>query len=347
LYYTLPRRLNTRYLFSCRNYVFEVTYACNLNCSMCCYLQEIARKQGEIQKRTELTGNEIRDIVKQLPRKSNIAFTGGEPFVKKGFIDAVREAKQRGFSVTIGTNGVLLTPGLCAALVELRVDQIGLSLDGPREIHNQVRGKPNAFDGLVNGIRTLREARDTAGTRAPRIMVNAVILPKTYELLPETIRIMKEIGADTASIEAMDGSYERSASRLRDTIDPNISPMENVPRISAAPFRECLEKTFDVANGINLPLSVSPRGMTIADLVAYYQGDFNLAAWQCFVPWETCRISPYGDLFPCMNCRIGNVRDQSLYSLWTSPRYAAFRQLFKNGKTRPCCAGCCKLAKRR
>jgi sulfatase maturation enzyme AslB (radical SAM superfamily) len=59
-----------------------------------------------------------------------------------------------------------------------------------------------------------------------------------------------------------------------------------------------------------------------------------------------CRISPYGDMYPCMNYRIGNVCDSSLYSLWTSERYLRFREIFRGGCVRTCYAGCCKLERR-
>ncbi|MFQ5691889.1 MAG: SPASM domain-containing protein [Nitrospinota bacterium] len=64
------------------------------------------------------------------------------------------------------------------------------------------------------------------------------------------------------------------------------------------------------------------------------------------MPWSTTRISPYGDVFPCLNYRIGNVRDHSLLRLWNNRAYQKFRKIFKARELVPSCVGCCKMIKK-
>ncbi|MDD5673062.1 MAG: radical SAM protein [Chitinivibrionales bacterium] len=344
-YYRATRLVSARWLMPCRNFVFEVTYHCNLDCRMCCYLQEIRLKKDEIAPRKEMDSREIMAIIKQIPFRSNLAFTGGEPFTKKGFMDILACAKQRGHAVTIGTNGVLLTKEICEKLVDLKIEQICFSLDGPREIHNAIRQREIAFDGVTRAIADLKKTRESRKARYPRIMVNAVIQPENLRHLPETVRIMHVSGADTACMEAIDGSLERSASRLQDALPLSISPLDKVPEIDAQLLREALEHSLDTAKKIGIPLGFSPDGMDVDELIRYYRHEITAAEWHCSIPYETCRISPYGDLFPCMNYRIGSVREHSLYALWASKRYASFRRLFKKEHIRPFCVGCCKMVK--
>jgi radical SAM protein with 4Fe4S-binding SPASM domain len=346
LYYSLPKALHSRWLFPCRNYVFEVTYHCNLDCRMCSFLQEIELKKKEITPRRELTCGDFLAILGRLPRGSNVSFTGGEPFTKKGFMDMLREAKRRGHAVTLGTNGVLLTEEICRELVALGIDRIGVSIDGPRELHDSIRRKPNAFDGVTAAVKNLRAARDRAGSSLPVVMVNTVVLPENYHVIPDVVALTREIGADHYCIEAIDGSLERSSSRLRDDIEADLNPVNGVPEITGDEFRTILERAFDTARALNLHMAISPPGMTIDDMVRYYRRQFTIRDWQCAVPWEVCRISPYGDVYPCMNYKIGNLREKSLYSLWTSERYHKFRNLFPNDRIRPCCIGCCKTRKK-
>ncbi len=345
IYYNLPKYLNTKHLFPCRNFVFEITYHCNLDCQMCSYLQEIETKKEEIKKRRELTSQEIVEIVNCLPSPSNIAFTGGEPFVKKGFMKVLRACKEKRHKVTVGTNGVLLDDETFDEIIRLGVNNVGLSLDGTKEIHNSIRRRDFAYDGLIKAVKGLREKRDKWNGPIPKILVNMVVLPSNYRVLPEVIRTIKEIGADYASIEAVDGSLERSASRLKAHIHPKMSPLKRVPLIMDSDFRTYLEKGFDVARILSIPLEISPPGMTIEDMVKYYRHEFDMDDWRCDIPWTTCRISPYGDLFPCMNYKIGNVKEQSVYQLWSSEKYHVFRQLFKKDRIQPCCIGCCKLTR--
>ncbi|MBC8427214.1 MAG: radical SAM protein [Deltaproteobacteria bacterium] len=312
---------------------------------MCSYLQEIETKKEEIKKRRELTSQEIVEIVNCLPSPSNIAFTGGEPFVKKGFMKVLRACKEKRHKVTVGTNGVLLDDETFDEIIRLGVNNVGLSLDGTKEIHNSIRRRDFAYDGLIKAVKGLREKRDKWNGPIPKILVNMVVLPSNYRVLPEVIRTIKEIGADYASIEAVDGSLERSASRLKAHIHPKMSPLKRVPLIMDSDFRTYLEKGFDVARILSIPLEISPPGMTIEDMVKYYRHEFDMDDWRCDIPWTTCRISPYGDLFPCMNYKIGNVKEQSVYQLWSSEKYHVFRQLFKKDRIQPCCIGCCKLTR--
>jgi radical SAM protein with 4Fe4S-binding SPASM domain len=345
LYYDLPRKIHSPLIFPCRNFVFEVTYHCNLNCTMCSFLQEIRLKKDEIVARNEMDKDEIISIIKHIPKRSNLAFTGGEPFTKKGFLDILLCAKQRGHAVTIGTNGVHLTEETCNTLVDLKIEQIGLSLDGPREIHNAIRQREIAYDGVIAAIANLRKSRENRNASYPRIMVNAVVQLQNYRVLPQIVSIIHQSGADAASFEALDGSFERSASRLHNSLPLPVSTLGNVPEIDPTSLRTSLEKAMEIAKKIGIPLVFSPQGMTIDAIVEFYQHKINLEDWRCSIPFETCRVSPFGDIYPCMNYQIGSVKENSLYALWNSRRYRNFRSLFPNNKIRPFCIGCCKMTK--
>jgi MoaA/NifB/PqqE/SkfB family radical SAM enzyme len=346
IYYFLPRRLPFNYILPCRNAVVEITYRCNLNCQMCSFLREMEFKKDTIPKRIELSAQQFIEVVSAFSDGTNFAFTGGEPFVKKDFIKVVEVAKSKNCQVTIGTNGVLIDQTRAKILINLGVEQVCFSLDGPPDIHDHIRRKKGSFDSLFNNARQLRDMRDTLSSPYPRIMVNAVILPENHMVLPETMRLMKEMGADTASIEAIDGSFERSANRLNHSIDFTANPLTNVPQIPSEKLKKSLEKTFKAAEKLKLPLAVSPRGMTINDLVEYYGHHFIEKNWSCSIPWTTCRISPYGDLYPCLNYSIGNVLDIRPGKLWSSARYFKFREPFKTGYIQPACTGCCKSERR-
>lgn len=345
LYYSASRVFRLPYLFPCRNYVFEVTYQCNLDCQMCSFMREVDHKKDEIKHRQEITSAQISAILAQIPKHSNVAFTGGEPFVKKGFLDVLESAKQCGHSMTIGTNGMLVDEAMAERILSLQVKTVALSIDGTRDLHNKIRRHPSAYDKVVRAVRILRETRTSRGALYPKIMVNTVIQPDNFRLLPEIVRIIQAMGADQASIEAMDGSFERSARRLQDVPDIGTNPIFSVPVIEPVELRRALDAAMASAREARIPLSVSPAGMTLDDLVAYYAHQFNLSEWECRIPWETCRISPYGDMYPCMNARIGNVAEKSPFALWNSRPYRVFRSRMNGGRIPPGCIGCCKMTK--
>jgi MoaA/NifB/PqqE/SkfB family radical SAM enzyme len=86
-----------------------------------------------------------------------VAFSGGEPLSYRGLTEALRRAKSLGLRTSVTTNGTLLSPRRLEALHEL-VDLVAVSLDGPPEIHNEVRGSPSAFERMAAGVENLRSA---------------------------------------------------------------------------------------------------------------------------------------------------------------------------------------------
>jgi molybdenum cofactor biosynthesis enzyme MoaA len=70
-------------------------------------MNEIAFRENR-RKDAELNANEIMSIIDQLPPNSNVTFTGGEVFLKKGIEEIIKETAPK-HTVTIATNGLLLS----------------------------------------------------------------------------------------------------------------------------------------------------------------------------------------------------------------------------------------------
>lgn len=86
-----------------------------------------------------------------------VAFSGGEPLVYHGLTEVLAHAQACGLRTTLTTNGMLLTEKRMAAL-RPHLDLIAVSLDGPPQVHNNVRQSPDAFDRLVRGVAAVRDA---------------------------------------------------------------------------------------------------------------------------------------------------------------------------------------------
>jgi radical SAM protein with 4Fe4S-binding SPASM domain len=83
--------------------------------------------------------------------------------------------------------------------------------------------------------------------------------------------------------------------------------------------------------------------LTVDEIVSYYHNAFDLRGWRCHFPWQTTRVSPYGDVYPCLNYRIGNTREHLLRDLWNHERYIRFRQTLAKKDIFSACIGCCKM----
>jgi Fe-coproporphyrin III synthase len=339
LYYDLPRKLLQGRALPCRNVVFELTYRCNLSCKMCSIMNEIANRE-HLRKDTELDKDEVLEIINQLPSGSNITFTGGEVLLKKG-IDEILEKTAKIYKITIASNGALLKQH-ADLLVKAGVRALGVSLDGPPDVHERIRNQEGLFQKLKSGLQALTEAKKMVGSSFPAINVNAVILIANYRSLPQVVSIVKQLGLDSCTFQIFDPSLRRSGIAPDENLNDEKSPLGKVEEIDTASLRTCLNEILEEGQKQQVSVTFSPP-LSVDEIVSYYRRVFDLGGWRCHFPWQTTRISPYGDVYPCLNYRIGNVREHSLRGLWNHERYIRFRRTLAKKDIFSACIGCCKM----
>lgn len=123
---------------------FEVTSRCNADCKYCKY-------KG---KKEEFSTEEAVSIISDLSDlgTKKMIFTGGEPLIRDDIGLLISEAKQEGMSVNLNSNGFLVPERVDTVK---KTDKLVLSLDGPEEIHNELRGK-ESFQKVMKAIRVAK-----------------------------------------------------------------------------------------------------------------------------------------------------------------------------------------------
>jgi MoaA/NifB/PqqE/SkfB family radical SAM enzyme len=302
-------------------------------------MNEIATRE-DIKEDVELEKDEISQIIDQLPLRSNITFTGGEVFLKKGFNEILKKATDRHI-VTLASNGVLLEK-YSELVIDSGVQAIGVSLDGPPEVHDHVRNRQGVFENLQKGLRSVIQAKLKKGSHLPIININSVILKENYSTLPEVVKLVKKLGANSCTFQIFDPSLSRSGLSLIDTMNHNENSLIRVEMIDPISLKRILLKVLDEGEKNGVAIRFLPA-LSVDEIVLFYQRKFNLSKWQCYFPWNTIRISPYGDVYPCLNYYIGNVRENKLGELWNNDKYVQFRRLLKQNVIFRACIGCCKM----
>lgn len=141
---------------------------CNLNCSYCFFLDKEQLYPGSrFRMNDELLETYIHQLINaHRTRQVTVAWQGGEPtlmgidFFRKAiaFQEKYRKPGMT-FENTLQTNGTLLTDEWCEFLKENNY-LVGLSIDGPRELHDANRvdkaGGPT-FDKVMRGLRLLQK----------------------------------------------------------------------------------------------------------------------------------------------------------------------------------------------
>jgi uncharacterized protein len=142
--------------------------ACNLNCEYCFYLEKEAlfSTGGNYRMTDAVLAAFIKSYITAQPTPVvEFVWQGGEPtLLGIDFFRRVIElqrpfAQQKTISNSLQTNGTMLTDEWCAFLKKNNF-MVGISLDGPKEIHDRYRRdrKGNgSFDQAFRGLRLLQK----------------------------------------------------------------------------------------------------------------------------------------------------------------------------------------------
>ncbi|OGW17822.1 MAG: hypothetical protein A3G93_02770 [Nitrospinae bacterium RIFCSPLOWO2_12_FULL_45_22] len=151
---------------------FELTFRCNLRCAHC-YCNLSLNDQDAINK--ELSTEEIFDIFDQMADAGCLwlLLTGGEPLVRKDFLEIYTYAKKKGFIITLFTNGTLITPEIADYLAEWPPFAVEITLYGAtKETYEKVTGVAGSFKRCKRGIDLLLERKIPLGLKTMMMTLN-------------------------------------------------------------------------------------------------------------------------------------------------------------------------------
>ncbi len=135
----------------------EVTRRCPLECLHCYNNLPMADMEA---KRRELTKEEHFRLLDELAEMGTfwVLFTGGEIFARKDFLEIYTYAKQKGFLITLFTNGTIMTEEIADYLREWPPFAIEITMYGrTRETYEALTAIPGSYDRCLRGIRLLKE----------------------------------------------------------------------------------------------------------------------------------------------------------------------------------------------
>lgn len=135
---------------------FELTPRCNLQCKMC-YVRLTPAQMAPLGQ--ELTAPQWLELAQQA-KNAGLLFlllTGGEPTLRPDFPEIYESLAQMGFSLSVNTNGTLLTPALRELWHRLPPAWVSITLYGScREDYANLCGDGSAFDRVVEALHWLK-----------------------------------------------------------------------------------------------------------------------------------------------------------------------------------------------
>ena len=275
---------------------WEVTFACNLNCSHC--LSASGKRRSD-----ELTTEEAKALIDDLANMGvcYVNVGGGEPLLRPDFLELVEYAAKRGLPMQFSTNGTYVTEEVARKVADIPDVRVQVSLDGATaEVNDQIRSK-GSYKSALTAIERLKRYH-------VEVSVNMVATQVNFEQIESLYQIVRDYGAKFRIARL------RPSGRGQDSYHYlHLTPEQNEQLYHWVKSHE------DVTTGDSYFI-LSALGEAINGL--------NV----CGAGRVTALISPIGNVYPCAflindECASGNIREKAFSQIWReSQMFHQFRQ---------------------
>ncbi len=166
--------------------VWEITLKCDHACAHCG--SRAAPTAGQVRP-DELSTAELLEVAASLVRLEarEVTLIGGEAYLRPDVYEIVAFLHQRGVRVTMQTGGLAFTAERARRFKEAGLSAVGVSIDGPAEVHDLLRARPGSH---AAALRALDAARDNGLVTTSNMQVNQL----NRHLLRETCALVRDRG---------------------------------------------------------------------------------------------------------------------------------------------------------
>ena len=330
-----------------------LTYQCNLRCKMCGQWGESgsSRLYDKETLQQSLAVDEVKALIDDVKGfKPNITLFGGEPLLYQGWDDVVTHIKDSGLRCNMISNCTLLTRH-AERVLDVGVDEIILSLDGPEAVHDAVRGREGTYGRVRDGLLALAKAKDKRGTDRPLVNVSSVIFQANYEVMDQTLRAAEAMGAHSITFHHLifisQEIYAQHCTFFGDKFGVKESDWGGFVRgdLPGIDVDKLIAK-LDEVKALSSALDVSAYPNLTEDEIRRYYTSFEFMPTsykaRCMSPWMVAYIFPDATVRPCNSlCFVaGSLREHTFREIWNSPRYVEFRQSLQQERLFPACIRC-------
>ena len=324
--------------------ILEISPSCNLRCRTCTRWHK-DRPESAPPKAQPLSYDELTDIQRQLAgiRLKHVSYLGGEPFLFPRILDIAAHAKRQGLGTAVVTNGTLIDENRLQRIVDERLfDSIVFSIDGPEDIHDQIRGMAGAFRKVSETAALLQRIKKLKKRKRPKFLMYVTVSSLNCLVLRKTFEAARRLDANAVRFI--------SASCVSESImkDSNL----------ALGSTSVTHHSYAVGDDMQIPKNMFPRIKEDLQEISHqaqkagikFQAEALLlggpAPASCAFLGKELIISPYGDVYACpmLPRRIlGNLRFQTLLEL---TQHSCFDEeinrirTMAEGKKLPICRQC-------
>jgi radical SAM protein with 4Fe4S-binding SPASM domain len=277
--------------------------------------------------------------------KPYIALNSNEPLIWKPIVKAIEYCTGKGLKTSI-TTGAYSLPLLAEDLADAGLDRLNVSIDGPKDIHNFIRGRKDSFEKSLEGVHKFQARAKKIGSKA-EVHLNAVISNMNYEHLGKMVDDLEQFQAQRISLfhlwfitddlalthnQYFGRQFPVSASCINEFTNPG-----------AVDVNTLWQQLSEVQNK-NANVILNPR-FSHSELVKFYHDTSQPMHKnsKCMASWFFVQILADGSVIPytrCHNSSFGDIYEQSFNEIWNGEKMKQWRSFIHQHKSMPMCNRC-------
>jgi MoaA/NifB/PqqE/SkfB family radical SAM enzyme len=290
--------------------ILFINSICNQKCEHCFYWRNLNR-------RDDLSKEELFALSRSLGRIENLNLSGGEPFLRPEFGEIcrqfIRQNKVR--QIYVPTNGYFTDRTIRQVTETLKEKDLDLfvaeiSLDGLGEFHNRFRGSPGAFDKAMATYEALAQLQDSD----PRLRIHSISTATDVNM--DEIRRLT-----TYLFERCPRMDHHNLAMIRgDRKNPSLQ----------GPSLMGYQRLYEYVRSLWATRENGRYGSVVEPMLQWAKAK-TAAKKEQVVPCRAGVISAVvysnGDVSVCeTHAPLGNLREKTFWEIWNSPEAQALRK---------------------
>lgn len=318
--------------------IIEPTLQCNLRCPMCD--RALALRETSQNSLMPLNFSLLRSKLPKLPKL--VYITGGEPTLYKNLSHLCGEFLQKNISISVQTNGT--RPEVISNLINSGVAHFNISVDGPPQIHDHIRGE-GVYEKVLSSMRLIRDSGCRFVTTTVICDLNIPFLSLIFSAFKKNNLRPQMMIFELARL--FDANIINESARIAGTTESQVSLNASKFRnfdTSLKVLQKNLEKIQVRSKSYRQKAIFFPSNL-LNDIRTRYEFKYRHGnRCQCSHR-EILRIDPYGNVIPCFSFRksFGNLMHDSWSSIMKNADL--FWSRMERNNFTPVCDNCFRLEK--
>ncbi len=235
---------------------------------------------------SELDTSEIKNVLKQLAEAGVLYLTlsGGEILIRRDFFEIAFYARELNFALRLLTNGTMIDEEVADQISLLHPELVAISIYSMNhKVHDKITRCNGSFEKSILALKMLKE-------RGVNLKISSVIMKSNIEDWQSIYQFSKDLGA-------------------RFQTDYRIAPKSDGDKY---PLKFQIEEMY-LPSLLANPVFITEDQFGLSEPHTHI---FDIIP--CGAGHMSCYISPYGDVYPCVQLPIkcGNLKQKSFAEIW-------------------------------